>query len=483
MTEIRLVESIQENSFSIIMTLIIGICIICFFFFRILKDKKKIQKLMYKDPVMDIWNLNYLIYQGEKKIRAEKKRKYATVSINIAQFRSYNLLYGWDMGEKLLEYVCSLMNHAVDERKEIAARVQGDRFVLLLEWEDREEFMERLHNLQNKIQKSIFNLTENHMVVHMGVYALGEEIENLKVAINYSNQALGIIGNSSTCQIKVFDLALEEKLREIHQREKMLEKMEIEDNFIAYYQNKVDIRTNEIIGGEALVRFLDPMAEGVVRAPGFFVPYYEHTGKIVEIDFHVMENVCKMLRRRLDEGKKIVPISVNFSRLHFVKKGFPERFEELLSKYDIDKSYIEVEITETLMIEEMMQQEMIKSTLDTLKQKGIHLSIDDFGSGYSSLGVFEKIPASIIKLDRSFFLNQQDRDRQIKIMRGIVRLGHELEAQTVCEGIETEEDIEIMKEIKTYIAQGYYFSKPSPEEEFERMLDEQEERRSNHFFA
>ena len=121
-----------------------------------------------------------------------------------------------------------------------------------------------------------------------------------------------------------------------------------------------------------------------------------------------------------------------------------------------------------------MQQEMIKSTLDSLKQKGIRLSIDDFGSGYSSLGVFEKIPASIIKLDRSFFLNQEDRERQIKIMRGIVMLGNELEAQTVCEGIETEDDIRIMKEIKTYIAQGYYFSKPAPQAEFEAMLDEQE---------
>lgn len=478
MTEIRFMESIAEYSLSIIIILIIGICITGFFLFLILTDRKKIQTLMYKDPAMDIWNLNYLIYQGEKKIKSDKKRNYATVSANIAQFRSYNLLYGWDMGEKLLSYVCSLMNHAIDEKREIASRVQGDRFVLFLEWEDWEEFMKRLCNLQNKIQKSIFNLTENHMMIHFGVYALGEDTTNLKTAINYSNQALGVIGSSNTSQIKIFDLSLEEKLREIHQREKMLEKIEIKENFIAYYQNKVDIRTNEIIGGEALVRFVDPMAKGLVRPPGYFVPYYEHTGKIVEVDFHVMENVCKMLRRRLDEGKKIVPISVNFSRLHFVKKGFPERFEELLAKYNIDKSYIEVEITETLMIEEMMQQEMIKSTLDSLKQKGIYLSIDDFGSGYSSLGVFEKIPASIIKLDRSFFLNQEDRERQIKIMRSIVMLGHELEAQTVCEGIETEDDIAIMKEIQTYIAQGYYFSKPSPEEEFERMLDEQEERRT-----
>lgn len=478
MADMTLLQFIEHYSFFINFVLLGGIIAVILVLMVILRERSKIQQMMHKDPVMDIWNLNYLIYQGNKKIRSDRSKKYATVSINIAQFRSYNLLYGWDMGEKLLEYVCMLMNHSVDRKTEIASRVQGDSFVLLLEWENWDDFMVRLHNLQNKIQKSIYNLTENHMMIRMGVYALDDEQDDLKSAVDYSNQALAVARSKKCSEIKVFDIAFEEKLRETHEREKMLEKIEIDDHFVAYYQNKVDIRTNEIIGGEALVRFLDPLKDGRVEAPGYFVPYYEQTGKIVEIDFHIMESVCKMLRKRLDEGKKIVPISVNFSRLHFMKKGFPERFQQILDKYNIDKSFIEVEITETLMIEEMMQQEMIKSTLDSLKEKGIHLSIDDFGSGYSSLGVFEKIPASIIKLDRSFFMNQQDRERQIKIMRGIVMLGHELEAQTVCEGIETEEDIQIMKEIKTYIAQGYYFSKPIPQEEFETILDRQEEIKS-----
>ena len=112
----------------------------------------------------------------------------------------------------------------------------------------------------------------------------------------------------------------------------------------------------------------------------------------------------------------------------------------------------------------------IKQTLDILKEKGIHLSIDDFGAGYSSLGVFEQIPASVIKLDRSFLLNQEDRNRQVKIMRGIVKLTEELDAQIVCEGVETETDVNLMKEIGAYVAQGYFYSKPVPEAEFEAKL-------------
>ena len=193
----------------------------------------------------------------------------------------------------------------------------------------------------------------------------------------------------------------------------------------------------------------------------------------MEIDFFILEETCKMLRKRLDAGKQIVPISCNFTRLHFVKDGFVEKFEAILNKYHISKEFIEVEITETLVMEET-QLQAIKETLAELKRREIRLSIDDFGSGYSSLGVFEQIPASVVKLDRSFFLNHEDRFRQIEIMRGIVGMAEALDATIVCEGVETAEDVALMEEIKAYVAHGYYFSKPISREEFEKKLDAQE---------
>ena len=247
--------------------------------------------------------------------------------------------------------------------------------------------------------------------------------------------------------------------------------MEVSEQFVAYYQPKVDIRTGEITGAEALVRFMDPSADGAIRAPGFFVPYFEQTGKITEIDFFILESTCRMLRRRMDEGKKVVPVSCNFSRKHFLQARFPKRFEKILDAYGISKEMIELEITETLVVEEL-QYSTVKKTLEILKQKNIRLSIDDFGAGYSSLGIFEQIPASVIKLDRSFLSNKEDRERQVKIMRGIVKLGEELGAQIVCEGVETEEDIRVMHEIGAHIAQGYFYSKPIPETSFEEKLDE-----------
>jgi EAL domain-containing protein (putative c-di-GMP-specific phosphodiesterase class I) len=142
-----------------------------------------------------------------------------------------------------------------------------------------------------------------------------------------------------------------------------------------------------------------------------------------------------------------------------------------MDKYCIPKEYIEVEITETLVVEELQQQK-VKETVEILRGKGIRLSIDDFGSGYSSLGVFEQIPASVIKLDRSFLLNNKNRVRQVKIMKNIVNLAQDLDAQVVCEGVENENDTELMMEIGAYVAQGYRYSRPVPEEEFEEKLDQ-----------
>ncbi len=224
-----------------------------------------------------------------------------------------------------------------------------------------------------------------------------------------------------------------------------------------------------------MVRFLDPTAQGAVRSPGFFVPYYEETGKVTDIDFFVLRCVCKMLRKRLDMGLPVVTISCNFSRLHFIKDDFVQRFEAVLDQYEIPKDLIEVEITETLVMEEL-QEKAAKQTLDELHVKGIRLSIDDFGSGYSSLGVIEKIPASVIKLDRSFLLNQRDRARQVKIMKSIVDLANKLGAQIVCEGVETDADVELMREIGACVAQGYRYARPVPEEEFEKKLSKDQAR-------
>lgn len=465
---------IRNHSVPIIFVLLCLSIVVIFVAVHMVHDSRKIQRLMYKEPDMDIWNLNYFFYKGEKLVQSERRNRYAVVSLSVFNLRSYSIIFGWEAGQQLLELIKDTLEKCIDEKTEICARYHVGRFILLLNWNDRDLFVERLENIQKLVEEFIFTKTENRIQLPMGIYEVPPQDIDLRKAANCSSQVLELAmkGSVGDDRITAYDTSVEVSITERHKIETLLETVDIPQNFVPYYQHKVDIRTGKIVGAEALARFLDPTANGAVRSPAFFVPYYEQTGRIVELDFVVLESVCKMLRNRLDEGKHIVPISCNFSRLHFAKPGFPDRFESVLEKYQISKDLIEVEITETLVMEEL-QEHAIRNTLYTLKEKGIRLSIDDFGAGYSSLGSFVHVPASTLKLDRSFLLNDENPERQLKIMRGIVRMSEELDANIVCEGVETENDLKIMRQIEAYVAQGYFYSKPEPQKEFEANLDAQ----------
>lgn len=464
------VESfIRDHSIPIILLLTGCALLVILVLYHMLKNSRRIQKLMYKDSDFDIWNLNYLKYRASLKLTEDRTLKYAIVFTDICQFKSYNAIYGWRAGQRLLELSIGEISSQIDSVKELYARSNGSHFVLFVCYDTIESLKNRLLSLEDRISDRIYQETGIRMAQAMGICAVDQEDTDVQLALSNAIQAVDSLKGSHSNATKFYDDALEGQMKERHEREKLLDSVDFHKDFVAYYQAKVDIRDEQIVGAEALVRFKDPTDNGAIRAPGFFVPYYEQTGRITEIDFFVMESVCRMLRRRIDEGRRVVPVSCNFSRMHFVKEGFPEKIKAVLNKYQVPKELIEVEITETLVVEEM-QQQRVKENVSILRANGVRLSIDDFGSGYSSLGVFEQIPASVIKLDRSFLLNNENRTRQVQIMRNIVNLANDLDVQVVCEGVETQNDTELMMEIGAYVAQGYRYCRPIPEQEFEGML-------------
>lgn len=464
-------QFIEDNSAVIIAILLMMLTGVVAVAVYIIRDTKKIQKLMYKDVDIDIWNLNHLIYSGGKTLEGDRsKYSYAIAYLNIAQFQRYKVVYGWSNGQKLLVSIADILTKCVQGEGEVCAKADGDHFVLLLSSEHG-DIVERMKNIGGLIEEYIFQNTGSRIELQAGLRVLPPDSSDLREAIVCANQAIDFIQPNSGEKIKIFDKKLEDAIRERHERQALLDSISIDGNFATYYQAKVDVRTEKIVGAEALVRFLDPTAGGTVRSPGFFVPYYEQTGKVMEVDFFVFKCVCQMLRRRLEQGETVVTISCNFSRIHFTKPDFVDRLMGVIEENGIPKDLIEVEVTETIVMEEL-QQKVAEQTMHDLYARGIHLSIDDFGSGYSSLGVIEKIPASVIKLDRSFLLNQEDRDRQIKIMRRIVDLATDLDTQIVCEGVETDADVQLMREIGANVAQGYRYARPVPENEFEKRLTE-----------
>lgn len=446
--------------------------------FFLLRNSMRIQKLLYKDTELNVWNLNYLRYRAAKTITTDKNSNYAIACTDMGQFKSYNALYGWNAGQKILGMVIETLSKEMNGKGELFARNYGSHFVLFVKYENVTMLKKRLMDIADGISSRIHQETGIPMSLAIGAGCLEDGDDDLRRALSESIQLVDSLKSSYRNIVQIYDDKLRARLKEEHEREKLLESVDINQDFAAFYQAKVDIRNESIVGAEALVRFKDPTAEGAIRAPGFFVPYYERTGRIRDIDFFVMESVCKMLRRRIDEGRTVVPVSCNFSRIHFTEDSFPEKFETTINKYQIPKDLIEVEITETLVVEEVQQQKVME-IVDILRKKGIRLSIDDFGSGYSSLGVFEQIPASVIKLDRSFLLNNENRTRQVCIMKNIVNLAKDLNAQVVCEGVETENDTALMMEIGAYVAQGYHYCKPVAENVFEKMLDKETGQKSS----
>lgn len=464
-------QFLEDHSVTIIIILLLILASVIAVAVHIFRDTKKIQKLMYKDVEIDIWNLNHLIYTGKKTLESGRDRHtHAIAYLNIAQFQRYKVVYGWDNGQKLLASIADVLSRCVQGKGEVCAKADGDHFVLMLSSEYG-DIVERLKNIGGLIEEYVLHSIGSRIEIQAGLRFLSPNSDDLREAIVCANQAIDFIQPNSGERVKIFDASLEDAIRERHERQELLDSVSVDDNFLTYYQAKVDVRTEKVVGAEALVRFLDPTAGGAVRSPGFFVPYYEQTGKVMDIDFFVLKCACRMLRRRLSQGEPVVTISCNFSRMHFTKPDFVDHLIGVIEEAGIPKELIEVEVTETLVMEEL-QQKIAEQTMRDLHTRGVRLSIDDFGSGYSSLGVIEKIPASVIKLDRSFLLNHEDRKRQVKIMKRIVDLADDLDAQIVCEGVETDEDVELMREIGANVAQGYRYAKPVPEGEFEMRLAE-----------
>ena len=235
-----------------------------------------------------------------------------------------------------------------------------------------------------------------------------------------------------------------------------------------FYQPKVDINTGRIVGGEALCRWF---RDGGIIQPADFIPALEQTNDICKLDLYMLEKVCQNQRAWLDggEGRKLVPMSINFSRKHIKNVDLPNVIENILDRYSIPHDAIEIEFTETTTEIEFNN---LKRIVVELRNKGIYASVDDFGIGLSSLSIIKDIPWKTIKIDKSFVPDEEDAPDSSKytMFRGVITMAKNLGFNCIAEGVETRYQINVMRECGCNIAQGYYFDKPLPKEEFEARL-------------
>ncbi|MBO7357546.1 MAG: EAL domain-containing protein [Lachnospiraceae bacterium] len=234
--------------------------------------------------------------------------------------------------------------------------------------------------------------------------------------------------------------------------------------FIVYFQPKVSIDDLNIAGAEALIRW---NYNGEIKPPVFFIPFCERTGLVVDVDFYVLEETCRKMREWMDKGLQMVRVSVNFSKFHFNESGVAERIYNTLKKYEIPPEYIEVEFTETAYLD---KEEILETTIDKLKNYGIKSSIDDFGSGYSSLNMLQNMDFEVVKLDKSLLGKGVKNAKARKVISSIIHMAKELDMEVLAEGVETTEELGLLQELKCDVVQGFLFDQPLPMDEFEKRL-------------
>ena len=266
--------------------------------------------------------------------------------------------------------------------------------------------------------------------------------------------------------IGVYDEKLQKKRLQQKMVEKLMQKALANGEFQIWLQPKYDLRTHKIIGAEALTRWQSPELGFVM--PGLFIDVFEKNGFILEFDYYVLENVCRLQRQRLDEGRPLIPFSVNQSGLHIREPGYLDRLREIIGRYHLPPGALDLEITETAFVDFDTKDGKGNSAaiIAAMKEMGCTVSMDDFCTGYSSIAMLQHLDMDVMKIDRAMLLAAESSSRGQKIMRRVVALGHDLDMLVLCEGVETKEQEQFLLDNGCCYAQGFLFGKPMPADEF-----------------
>ncbi len=459
------------NSFSNQMTTITMLVTIAFLSFAtyILYTKRKsllaIEKTAYYDELTGIRNLSKFKIDVAQVLSQNPNKQYYMVKADVINFKAINELFSFETGNRVIITMAEAGKQA-SHPSFIQARVTSDEFMLFAEKVYFDNIGSILDRYTAIFKEKLAETALNHRFeFRVGRYLIEQDETDIDSMINKTNMAHSFAKVEGGACIWDYDERFKQQvLKNGEITNKMHSSLE-NGHFKAYLQPKNSVETGEVLGAEALVRWIEP--DGKVHFPGDFIPLFERNGFITKLDMYMLETVCKMLRRWQDEGKKCIPISVNFSRINLNDPNFVSKIKAIADKHGVPTKFIEVELTETSLSDDEKQ---LTTLLDSLKEAEFSVSIDDFGSGYSTLGMLKNFKVDTLKLDRSFFIDYRDDKRGNLVVEGIIKLARSLDMFTLAEGIEEKGQVEFLHSVGCDAAQGYYFAKPMPISDFEKKL-------------
>lgn len=388
----------------------------------------------------------------------------AIVYMNIRGFKRINEKFGSKVGDTVLLHIYNALNSCLEE-EELICRAAGDHFFLLLKCSSEEEILRRVSSMFEKLEKQLpaGSLTASSSIA-AGAYLIQHSEEEFIVLIDRAKQAGD---QAQTGQCRLFDDSFEKQMKREYVLDESFQHAIENHEFQLYIQPKLCPFQEKVCGGEVLVRWQHPKF-GIVY-PGEFIPLFERNGKICALDLYMFEETCRLLRSWLEKGTA-VPLSVNLSRAHLISSdiSFLDRFKAIKEAYQIPDGLIDLELTESLMLERR-EIHLVTSMINRIREMGFLCSIDDFGFGYSSLTMLKDLNVSTVKLDRQFLLNENEKSWMV--VRQLIQLAHNLGMSVVAEGVEKKDQVEHLKECGCDLIQGYFYARPMPVSDFERWPD------------
>jgi len=417
---------------------------------------------MHYDRLTNLYSKKAFCRRVAEVLEQYPEKEFELMRFNIARFKVINDLFGEETGDKLLKYVAEFLT-SIQLTPCVYGRLYADNFLLC--YPTAGNLREHLiHSLQ---MLAVSFALDYRIEFYYGVYTIKER--DLAVTSMLDRAAMALFKAAKNGFIVCGEY--EDDMRENMVNEQVivnnmngsLER----DEFIVYLQPKYDLLTERVVGAEALVRWIHPQLGFV--PPAKFVPVFEQNGFIYQLDKYVWEKTCQMLRADIDEGRPVMPVSINVSRVDFYSPNLVQYFEALTQKYNLAPRLLELELTESAYVDN--PQQIIEITRK-LQEKGFVILMDDFGSGYSSLNMLKDLPVNVLKIDLRFLSDSQgvENGRADNILNSIVRMAKRLNLPVIAEGVETQKQVDFLRMIGCEYAQGYFFSEPVPCEDYRELI-------------
>lgn len=417
------------------------------------------------DVLTGIANKSKFFYDTRNLLNICADAKFAFIRIDIEKFQLINSFFGMDEGDKLLKYMAAYLRKIAEKSERTSyGRIESDVFAICFPYQKEEEIIDFVKDFTDRLEKYPLDFD---ITPFFGIYPVTDR----RISINKMYDKANLAAKKHKGNyIQNYFFYTKEMNDELIKEQRIVNNMKNalkNEEFVLYLQPKYELQRNSIVGAEALVRWITP--DGKIISPGEFIPIFERNGFILKLDQYIWEKACSLISGWRKAGKKVYPISVNISRVSLYNPKIVDVICGLVKKYDIPPKLLQLELTESAYT---CNPKAIKEIMEQLQSKGFSVLMDDFGSGYSSLNVLKDIDVDILKIDMKFLDGSGKSGRSENILASVVRMAKWLNMPVVAEGVEQKEQVSFLRSIGCEYVQGFYFAKPMPVSEYEKLLSE-----------